>query len=89
MEDNKLFTEFPPISTEKWEEVINKDLKAAEAAVAADVEVAAAVTGEAELKGKTSEKPVKSITEELSMTERSLIPPMTAENRWNSSAAAA
>lgn len=30
MEDNKLFTEFPPISTEKWEEVINKDLKGAD-----------------------------------------------------------
>ncbi len=30
MEDNKLFNEFPPISTEKWEEVINKDLKGAD-----------------------------------------------------------
>ena len=30
MEDNKLFSEFPPISTEKWEEVINKDLKGAD-----------------------------------------------------------
>ena len=30
MEDNKLFTEFPPVSTEKWEEVINKDLKGAD-----------------------------------------------------------
>lgn len=30
MEDNKLFTEFPPISTEKWEEVITKDLKGAD-----------------------------------------------------------
>lgn len=27
---DKLFTEFPPISTEKWEEVINKDLKGAD-----------------------------------------------------------
>lgn len=26
----KLFTEFPPVSTEKWEEVINKDLKGAD-----------------------------------------------------------
>lgn len=30
MEDNKLFAEFPPISTEKWEEAINKDLKGAD-----------------------------------------------------------
>lgn len=30
MEDNKLFNEFPPVSTEKWEEVINKDLKGAD-----------------------------------------------------------
>ncbi|MCQ2294627.1 MAG: methylmalonyl-CoA mutase family protein [Bacteroidales bacterium] len=30
MEDNKLFSEFPPISTEKWEEVINRDLKGAD-----------------------------------------------------------
>ena len=30
MEDNKLFNEFPPIPTEKWEEVINKDLKGAD-----------------------------------------------------------
>lgn len=30
MEDNKLFNEFPPISTEKWEEVIVKDLKGAD-----------------------------------------------------------
>lgn len=30
MEDNKLFTEFPPVSTEKWEEAINKDLKGAD-----------------------------------------------------------
>lgn len=30
MEDNKLFTEFPPISTEQWEAVINKDLKGAD-----------------------------------------------------------
>ncbi len=30
MEDNKLFAEFPPVSTEKWEEVINKDLKGAD-----------------------------------------------------------
>ncbi|MCQ2296454.1 MAG: methylmalonyl-CoA mutase family protein [Bacteroidales bacterium] len=30
MENNKLFSEFPPISTEKWEEVINKDLKGAD-----------------------------------------------------------
>ena len=27
---NKLFTEFPPVSTEQWEEVINKDLKGAD-----------------------------------------------------------
>ena len=26
----KLFTEFPPVSTEKWEEVLNKDLKGAD-----------------------------------------------------------
>jgi methylmalonyl-CoA mutase len=30
MEDNKLLTEFPPVSTEKWEAVINKDLKGAD-----------------------------------------------------------
>ena len=30
MENNKLFSEFPPVSTEKWEEVINKDLKGAD-----------------------------------------------------------
>ena len=30
MEDNRLFSEFPPISTEKWEEVIVKDLKGAD-----------------------------------------------------------
>ena len=30
MDNNKLFSEFPPISTEKWEEVINKDLKGAD-----------------------------------------------------------
>ena len=30
MEDSKLFTEFPPVPTEKWEEVINKDLKGAD-----------------------------------------------------------
>ena len=30
MEDNKLFSEFPPVSTEQWEEVINKDLKGAD-----------------------------------------------------------
>ena len=30
MSDNKLFTEFPPVPTEKWEEVINKDLKGAD-----------------------------------------------------------
>ena len=30
MEDNKLFSEFPPVPTEKWEEVINKDLKGAD-----------------------------------------------------------
>ena len=30
MEDNKLFSEFPPVSTEKWEEVIIKDLKGAD-----------------------------------------------------------
>lgn len=30
MEDSKLFSEFPPVSTEQWEEVINKDLKGAD-----------------------------------------------------------
>ncbi len=30
MEDNKLFAEFPPIPTEKWEEAIIKDLKGAD-----------------------------------------------------------
>ena len=30
MEDNRLFEEFPPVSTEKWEEVIVKDLKGAD-----------------------------------------------------------
>ena len=30
MENNKLFSEFPPVSTEKWEEVIIKDLKGAD-----------------------------------------------------------
>lgn len=30
MEDNKLFSEFPSITTERWEEVINKDLKGAD-----------------------------------------------------------
>ena len=30
MEDNKLFAEFPPVPTEKWEEVIIKDLKGAD-----------------------------------------------------------
>ena len=30
MEDNKLFSEFPPVTTEQWEEVINKDLKGAD-----------------------------------------------------------
>ena len=30
MEDNKLFNEFPPVPTEKWEEVIIKDLKGAD-----------------------------------------------------------
>lgn len=30
MEDNKLFSEFPPVSTEKWEEAIHKDLKGAD-----------------------------------------------------------
>ena len=30
MEDNKLFSEFPPVPTEKWEEAINKDLKGAD-----------------------------------------------------------
>ena len=30
MEDNKLFSEFPPIPTEKWEEAIVKDLKGAD-----------------------------------------------------------
>ena len=33
-----------------------------------------------------SEKPAVHITEEPLMTEHSLILPMTAENRWNSSA---
>ena len=28
--DNKFFTEFPPVSTEKWEEVITRDLKGAD-----------------------------------------------------------
>ncbi len=28
--DNKFFTEFPPVPTEKWEEVITKDLKGAD-----------------------------------------------------------
>ncbi|MDR3189445.1 MAG: acyl-CoA mutase large subunit family protein, partial [Prevotellaceae bacterium] len=30
MSDKKLFTEFPPVSTEQWEEVITKDLKGAD-----------------------------------------------------------
>ena len=30
MEDTKLFSEFPPVPTEKWEEVIVKDLKGAD-----------------------------------------------------------
>lgn len=30
MEDNRLFSEFPPVTTEQWEEVINKDLKGAD-----------------------------------------------------------
>lgn len=30
MEDNKLFSEFPPVPTEKWEEAIIKDLKGAD-----------------------------------------------------------
>ena len=30
MEDNKLFSEFPPVPTEKWEEVIMKDLNGAD-----------------------------------------------------------
>ncbi|MDR1006725.1 MAG: methylmalonyl-CoA mutase family protein [Bacteroidales bacterium] len=30
MNDNKLFSEFPPISTEQWEEVIKADLKGAD-----------------------------------------------------------
>ncbi len=30
MENNKLFSEFPPVPTEKWEEVIIKDLKGAD-----------------------------------------------------------
>ncbi|MDR0419395.1 MAG: acyl-CoA mutase large subunit family protein, partial [Prevotellaceae bacterium] len=30
MADKKLFTEFPPVSTEQWEEVITKDLKGAD-----------------------------------------------------------
>ena len=28
--ENKLFQEFPPVSTEQWEEVILKDLKGAD-----------------------------------------------------------
>ncbi|MBQ1819868.1 MAG: methylmalonyl-CoA mutase small subunit, partial [Bacteroidales bacterium] len=30
MTDEKLFTEFPPVSTEQWEATINKDLKGAD-----------------------------------------------------------
>lgn len=30
MNDNKLFNEFPPVTTEQWEEVIEKDLKGAD-----------------------------------------------------------
>ena len=30
MAEEKLFTEFPPISTEEWEATINKDLKGAD-----------------------------------------------------------
>ena len=30
MENSKLFSEFPPVPTEKWEEAINKDLKGAD-----------------------------------------------------------
>ena len=30
MENSKLFAEFPPVSTQEWEEVINKDLKGAD-----------------------------------------------------------
>ena len=30
MAEEKLFTEFPPISTEQWEATINKDLKGAD-----------------------------------------------------------
>ncbi len=30
MDDNKLFNEFPPVTTEQWEEVIEKDLKGAD-----------------------------------------------------------
>ena len=30
MNDEKLFTEFPPVSTEQWEAIINKDLKGAD-----------------------------------------------------------
>jgi|GEM_PF-3904255 len=30
MENNKLFSEFPEVSTKEWEEVIAKDLKGAD-----------------------------------------------------------
>ena len=30
MNDEKLFTEFPPVTTEQWEATINKDLKGAD-----------------------------------------------------------
>ena len=30
LKDQKLFAEFPPVSTEEWEAVINKDLKGAD-----------------------------------------------------------
>lgn len=30
MKDDKLFTEFPPVSTKEWEEAIEKDLKGAD-----------------------------------------------------------
>jgi hypothetical protein len=31
MNDEKLFTEFPPVTTEQWEATINKDLKGSNA----------------------------------------------------------
>ena len=30
MNDEKLFSEFPPVTTEQWEATINKDLKGAD-----------------------------------------------------------